>query len=252
MTGQCIRVLIIEDNPGDARLVQETLKGNSDPAYRLEWVDRLSSGLARLSDGGIDVLLLDLGLPDSRGLETLSRIQALAPTVPVVVLSGAEDEQLAVEAVRQGSQDYLVKAHANQHLLTRSLRYAIQRKQAAEALRASEERLRLAVAAANEAIWEYDPVHRLRWNMTYDEPSGSPPEMASPRRAQASGPPSPFRARASASVKSRTRSSEPSPAAGADDETRATAHDPTASRTRKNAFPDAETSARRARAAPGL
>jgi two-component system sensor histidine kinase UhpB len=180
MTAKCINVLIIEDNPGDARLVQETLKGNSDPAYRLEWVDCLSSGLARLSAGGIDVLLLDLGLPDSRGLETLSRIQALAPTVPVVVLSGADDEQLAVEAVRKGSQDYLVKAHADRHLLTRSLRYAIQRKQAAEALRASEERLHLAVAAANESIWEYDPVHRLRWNKTYDRPSDAAPEMASP------------------------------------------------------------------------
>ena len=83
MTGQCISVLIIEDNPGDARLVQETLKGSSNPAYRVEWVDRLSSGLVRLADGGIDVLLLDLGLPDSRGLAALSRIQDLAPNVPV-------------------------------------------------------------------------------------------------------------------------------------------------------------------------
>ena len=181
MTGQCISVLIIEDNPGDARLVQETLKGSSNPAYRVEWADRLSSGLVRLAAGGIDVLLLDLGLPDSRGLAALSRIQDLAPNVPVVVLSGAEDEQLAVEAVRKGSQDYLVKTptHVDLHLLTRSLRYAIQRKRAAEALRASEERLRLAVTAANEAIWEYDPVNRLRWNRTYDGPFGGAPETAS-------------------------------------------------------------------------
>jgi two-component system sensor histidine kinase UhpB len=136
----------------------------------------LSSGLARLKDGGIDVLLLDLGLPDSRGLAALSRVQAQAPGVPVVVLSGADDEQLAMEAVREGAQDYLVKTHADLHLLTRSLRYAIQRKRAAEALRESEERLRLAVTAANEAIWEYDPVNGLRWNKAYDEPSGDAPE----------------------------------------------------------------------------
>jgi two-component system sensor histidine kinase UhpB len=176
MTGQCISVLIIEDNPGDARLVQEALKGTSDPAYRVEWVDRLSSGLARLADGGIDALLLDLGLPDSQGLAALPRIRDLAPQVPVVVLSGADDEQLAMEAVREGAQDYLVKTHADHYLLARSLRYAIQRKRAAEALRESEERLRLAVAAANEVIWEYDPVNGIRWTKGYDGPSGNSPE----------------------------------------------------------------------------
>ena len=79
MSEQCISVLIIEDNPGDARLVQEALKGASDPSFTVEWVDRLSSGLARLADGGIDVLLLDLGLPDSQGLAALALIRALAP-----------------------------------------------------------------------------------------------------------------------------------------------------------------------------
>ena len=179
MTGHSISVLIIEDNPGDARLVQEALKGTSDPAYRVEWAEGLSIGLARLADGGIDVLLLDLGLPDSQGLATLQLVRDLAPEVPVVVLSGDDDEQLAMEAVREGAQDYLVKSHADHYLLTRSLRYAIQRKRVAEALRESEERLRLAVAAANEVIWEYDPVNRLRWTKAYDEPSGSAPETAS-------------------------------------------------------------------------
>jgi two-component system sensor histidine kinase UhpB len=176
MIGRCFSVLTIEDNPGDARLVQEALQGSSNPAYKVEWVPSLSSGLARLDHGGIDILLLDLGLPDSRGLAALARVQALAPAVPVVVLSGADDEQLAVEAVREGAQDYLVKTPADYKLLVRSLRYAIQRKRAAEALRESEERLRLAVTAANEAIWEYDPVNRLRWNKTYDGPFGSAPE----------------------------------------------------------------------------
>ena len=183
MTGRCISVLIIEDNPGDARLVQEALKGASDPAYREEWVDSLAYGLVHLADGGIDVVLLDLGLPDSQGLAALSLIRALAPAVPVVVLSGTDDEQLATQAVREGAQDYLVKTQADYKLLARSLRYAIQRMQADEARRGSEERLRLAVTAANESIWEYDPVNRLRWNSAYDGPSGcatvpgSPPEL---------------------------------------------------------------------------
>ena len=100
MTGRCISVLTIEDNSGDARLVQEALKGTSDPAYRVQWVDRLSGALAHLADGGIDVVLLDLGLPDSQGLATLAAVHASAPHMPVVVLSGAVDEQFAVEAVQ--------------------------------------------------------------------------------------------------------------------------------------------------------
>jgi C4-dicarboxylate-specific signal transduction histidine kinase len=130
-----INVLLIEDNPGDARLVREALKETADPCYRVEWVRLLSLGLDRLAAGGIDVLLLDLGLPDSQGLATLAAVHASAPHMPVVVLSGAVDEQFAVEAVQASAQDYLVKTHANRHVLTRSLRYAIERKRGEEALR---------------------------------------------------------------------------------------------------------------------
>jgi C4-dicarboxylate-specific signal transduction histidine kinase len=130
-----INVLLIEDNPGDARLVREALKETADPCYRVEWVRLLSLGLDRLDDGGIDVLLLDLGLPDSQGLATLAAVHAAAPHMPVVVLSGAVDEQFAVEAVQASAQDYLVKTYANRHVLTRSLRYAIERKRGEEALR---------------------------------------------------------------------------------------------------------------------
>jgi signal transduction histidine kinase len=157
----CISVLIIEDNPGDARFVQETLKGISIPVYRVEWMDHLATGLARLAEGGIDVLLLDLTLPDSQGLAALNLIKAVAPAVPVVVLSGSDDEQFSVEAVQAGAQDYLVKDYVNSHLLTRSLRYAIERKRADEALRESEERLHLAMTAAIVAIWEFNPITGL-------------------------------------------------------------------------------------------
>jgi len=173
MKGKLVRVLMIEDNPGDARLMMESLSGTSDPAYRVEWVDRLSIGLARLADGGIDVILLDLGLPDSQGLEALPLILSSAPAVPVVVLSGVGDEEYSVKAVQAGAQDYVVKGNPSRYAMMRSLRCAIQRKRADEALRISEERLRLAVTAANEAIWEYSPVTGItRWNSTYEAISG--------------------------------------------------------------------------------
>ena len=176
-----INVLLIEDNPGDARLVEEALKETSNPGYRLEWVDHLADGLTRLAEGGVDVLLLDLGLPDSQGLAALSLIRALLPTLPVVVVSGGPDEQFAVEAVHAGAQDYLVKDHVDRHLLTRSLRYAIERMRADTALRESEERLRLAMTAANEVIWEYKPaVGFTFWNETSDGTCGGMPETWSP------------------------------------------------------------------------
>ena len=132
MIDKLVRVLMIEDNAGDARLVMEALKGTSNPAYRVEWVDRLSIGLTRLAEGEIDVVLLDLGLPDNQGLTALPLIGSLAPSVPVVVLSGVGDEEFAVEAVQAGAQDYVVKGNPSRYLMTRSLRYAIQRKRADE------------------------------------------------------------------------------------------------------------------------
>jgi signal transduction histidine kinase len=175
VSGRRINVLIIEDNAGDARFVQETLKGTPGPGYQVEWVNDLSSGLARLARGGIDALLLDLGLPDNEGLAALALIKSVAPSVPVVVLSGADDEQFAVEAVQAGAQDYLVKNYVNCHLLTRSLRYAIERKRADEALRESEERLHLAITAAIVAIWEFNPINGIHRVV------GCPDELWAPR-----------------------------------------------------------------------
>lgn len=172
MTEASIDVLIIEDSAGDARLVQETLRGISNPHYRVTWRDRLSTGLDCLTKCKVDTVLLDLGLPDSQGLDTLSAIQSAAPSVPIVVLSGADDEQFAVESVQAGAQDYLVKNCVNGQLLSRSLRYAIERKRADEALRKSEERLHLAMTAATVAIWEFDCVQKRR-HIVIGSPVGS-------------------------------------------------------------------------------
>lgn len=136
-----MRVLLIEDNEDDAYLVQETLNERQEPKCDLEWTDRLRRGLKRLAEGRFDVVLLDLSLPDSQGLETFDRLQAQAHGVPLVVLTGLDDEAMAVQAVRKGAQDYLVKGRLVPDLLVRALRYAVERKQVEAALRLSEARL---------------------------------------------------------------------------------------------------------------
>ncbi|MFQ5990723.1 MAG: PAS domain S-box protein, partial [Candidatus Methylomirabilales bacterium] len=135
MSGQSLTVLLIEDNPGDARLIRETLADAKDVPYNLECADRLSTGLARLVARGIDVVLLDLSLPDSHGLETFVKTQTQAPELPIIILTGLDDETLALEAVRKGAQDYLVKGQVDTHLLVRATRHAVERKRAEKALR---------------------------------------------------------------------------------------------------------------------
>jgi two-component system phosphate regulon sensor histidine kinase PhoR len=151
---QSLRILLIEDNPGDARLLREMLVEAADASFDLECVGRLSEGLERLSAGGVDAVLLDLSLPDSQGLDTFARAHARAPHVPITVLSGLDDATVAVNAVRQGAQDYLVKGQFDCNLLTRAVRYAVERKQAEEEIRrraAHLEALNAVIAAATTA-----------------------------------------------------------------------------------------------------
>lgn len=138
-----IRLLLIEDNPGDARLVREHLTDASGRQnFRLSHVSTLRDAVAFVGPADLpDIVLLDLSLPDSFGLETLARWQEAAPTVPVIVLTGSDDEELAVSAVREGAQDYLVKGQIDGALLVHSLRYAIERKGVQEALRQANDDL---------------------------------------------------------------------------------------------------------------
>lgn len=136
-----IDVLLVEDNPGDRDLVREYLEIAGNP-LKAETAGSLSEALEKLDQWNFSVVLLDLGLPDCNGLETLMRIKSREPPVPVVVLTGLEDEQTGIEAVRNGAQDYLVKGHVNAHLLSRALRYAIERyvlQNELQALRAKQE-----------------------------------------------------------------------------------------------------------------
>jgi anti-anti-sigma factor len=147
MNDHPIKVLLVEDNPGDARLLREMLAEVGGISFELEYADQLSSGLERLAVEGIDLILLDLSLPDSQGLDTFARANAQAPQVPIIVLSGLDDEVLAVKAVREGAQDYLVKGLVDSNLLARAIRYAIERKKAEEALRKARDELERRVEA---------------------------------------------------------------------------------------------------------
>jgi len=136
-----INVLLIEDSPGDARLIREFLAEKGGGQFRLEWADHLEEGLRHLDAGHVDLVLLDLSLPQSEGLDTLAVVLGHAPRVPTIVLTVLNDEAVAVEAVRRGAQDYLVKGQIDGRLLVRVVRYAIERKQIGEALEEANRRL---------------------------------------------------------------------------------------------------------------
>ncbi|MGD8847136.1 MAG: response regulator [Desulfobacteraceae bacterium] len=124
------QVLLIEDDPGDARLVAQVLKKAGIGRFTLETVNTLADGLDKLSEQPYDVVLLDLSLPDSFGTSTVDEVLQRAPDQPIIVLTGAKDEHLAMEAGQKGAQDYLVKSEIPGGVLTRSIVYAIERKQA--------------------------------------------------------------------------------------------------------------------------
>jgi len=135
-------ILLVEDNPGDALLLKEALRDfNHTPPFELIHVDRLALGIERVKQERFAALLLDLSLPDAKGVETVVRMQQNAATLPIVVLTGLDDDSVAVEAVRAGAQDYLVKGQIDGRLLVRALSYAIERQRLQEARRLDLERI---------------------------------------------------------------------------------------------------------------
>jgi len=128
MEDKLIKVLIIEDNPQDLRLIEEMLREVKNPSFELIGSNTLEDGLKHLVNEIFDILLLDLSLPDSTGLDTFASVYEQAPEIPIVILSGFDDENAAIKAVREGAQDYLVKGQVNSLLLSRSISYAIERK----------------------------------------------------------------------------------------------------------------------------
>lgn len=138
-----IKVLVIEDHPGDVRLVQELLGDVKEvaggTAFDLESVDNLSEGLERVSEGGIDLVLLDLHLPDSQGLETVKRFRAGAPHTAVVVMTSLDDPDVGLDAVQAGAQEYLVKGRVDGEMLSLIMNYALELKWADEVARRAHE-----------------------------------------------------------------------------------------------------------------
>jgi two-component system cell cycle sensor histidine kinase/response regulator CckA len=142
MNDGALNVLLVEDSASDAELLLETLREAAGDLFRITVLERLHEALRRLKTQPFDVLLLDLSLPDSSGVETFRTASASAPHLPIIVLTGVDDEAVGIEAMRQGIQDYLVKGRADGHQISRAIRYAIERKRSEEALRRMEERLR--------------------------------------------------------------------------------------------------------------
>jgi diguanylate cyclase (GGDEF)-like protein/PAS domain S-box-containing protein len=145
-------LLLIEDNPNDARLVQEALTDTRFGPFQIEWVKNLSDGLKRLSKGGIDAVLADLSLPDSRGIAILDKLLQAAPRVPILVLSGSDEEGIALQTVQHGAQDYLPKGHIDGCVLSRALRNMIDRKTTEDALFVEKERAQVTLNSIGDAV----------------------------------------------------------------------------------------------------
>jgi len=162
-----VKILLVEDNPGDARLTKELLKEVDTEQFEVVHANRLIAAIDLLKSSAVDAVLLDLGLPDSNGIDTFSTLHASAPRIPIVVLSGVTDESVALKTVQQGAQDYLVKGDFNGSMLSRVIHYAIERKRLEESLRESEKRFRELAALLPQTIFEIDLKGRFTYTNRY-------------------------------------------------------------------------------------
>ena len=161
MTDKPVSILLIEDNPGDRRLIREMLAEAGNVAFDVQYADRLQAATDYLGQNGVEVILLDLGLPDSQGLETLRKVYAQASEMPIVVLTGLNDEMVGVQAINEGAQDYLIKGQVDTQLLRRTIRYAIERKQAEERERRLQVQLNLSNRLASLGLMVEGFAHEI-------------------------------------------------------------------------------------------
>jgi len=156
--GSATRLLLVEDNPGDARLLEEMLREPGSHNITLTRVASMSEARAALDENTTDIILLDLGLPDAQGVEAVRQARGAAPHIPLVVLTGRDDEALADQALQEGAEDYLVKGQIEARALIRALRHAVERNMMQEALYAEKERAEVTLNSIGDAVISTDVV----------------------------------------------------------------------------------------------
>jgi two-component system, NarL family, sensor histidine kinase UhpB len=157
-----IHILLIEDNPGDALIITEMLKEVYANNFELEHFKRIKDALKHINED-FDIMLLDLNLPDSQGIETFNTMNKHAPEIPIIILTGLVDEELAINIVSEGAQDYLVKGQIDKQLLSRSIKYSIERKHIEIDLRNSEEKYRLMVEKLESGLFLIDSQNKINY-----------------------------------------------------------------------------------------
>jgi diguanylate cyclase (GGDEF)-like protein/PAS domain S-box-containing protein len=166
-------ILLIEDNPGDARLIKEMFKEQGYQSIELKHVECMKDAESFLGDRSADIILLDLLLPDAQGLDAVRRAHAAAPDVPLVVLSGLDDESMAIQAMQDGAQDYLIKGQIEPRELLRALRYAVERKVIEESLYEEKERAQVTLDCIGDGVISTDIAGNVRFlNMVAEKMTG--------------------------------------------------------------------------------
>ena len=166
MADKPIIILLVEDNSGDRRLISEMLAEASNMTFDVKYADRLQAATEYLGQNRVEVILLDLGLPDSQGLETLRKIHAQVSRMPIVVLTGLNDEMVGLQAVNEGAQDYLIKGQVDTQLLKHTIRYAIERKQTEERERQLQLQLDLSNRLASLGLMVEGIAHEINNPLT--------------------------------------------------------------------------------------
>jgi diguanylate cyclase (GGDEF)-like protein/PAS domain S-box-containing protein len=175
-------VLLIEDNPGDERLLREMFKEQGLQNTAFTYVQSMSDAESHLAQHAVDIILLDLGLPDAQGLEAVRRVRAAARHTPLVVLTGMDDEVMAAHALQEGVQDYLVKGQIEARALPRAMRYAVERKAMEENLFAEQERAQVTLNSIGDAVISTDSAGSITFlNPAAEELTGWPQHEAAGR-----------------------------------------------------------------------
>jgi diguanylate cyclase (GGDEF)-like protein/PAS domain S-box-containing protein len=186
MSENPLHLLLVEDNPGDVRLFKEYLKRSPHPEdFQLDCDSSVKDCLKRLNHDPMDLVLLDLSLPDGAGLDTLQRVHHEKPEIPIIILTGNQDSSLAIESLQNGAQDYLIKNQMDSDLLVRSIRYSMERFQLFKKIEEERQRYELVATGSNDGLWDWDLVsnqiyYSSRWKMMFgyeeDEITSTPEE----------------------------------------------------------------------------